>query len=152
MYLTESFFPTTGRSTAFDASVVYHEYTHGLVGRTIVDAGGFLVVAYNLELAGGRFHTDAWFALAWGGFPVLTGYFVEAQVLRVEAVLAAAFATLLSLAQRLLSTPVRRIRRGGADVDDETRAALLAAPEAALRALWPATAVLAAALVVVRVT
>jgi len=44
MYLTESFFPTTGRSTAFDASVVYHEYTHGLVGRTIVDAGGFQAI------------------------------------------------------------------------------------------------------------
>ncbi|MBI5104372.1 MAG: M36 family metallopeptidase [Solirubrobacterales bacterium] len=39
MYLTSS-----GRSTAFDASVVYHEYTHGLVGRTIVDAQGYQAV------------------------------------------------------------------------------------------------------------
>ena len=37
-----------------------------------VAAGGFLVVAYNLELAGGRFHTNFWFALAWGAFPALT--------------------------------------------------------------------------------
>ena len=34
----------------------------------------FLVVAYNLELAGGRFHSDLWFGLAWGGFPVICGY------------------------------------------------------------------------------
>ena len=44
MYLTQDFFDPTGRSTAFDASVVYHEYTHGLVGRTITDAGGFQAV------------------------------------------------------------------------------------------------------------
>src|SRR5207244_7838670 len=27
--------------------------------------GSFVVVAYNLELFGGRFHSDSWFALAW---------------------------------------------------------------------------------------
>ena len=35
--------------------------------------GAFLVPAYNLELFSGRFHTDLWFALAWGAFPLLTG-------------------------------------------------------------------------------
>jgi hypothetical protein len=39
-----------------------------------VAVGGFLVLAYNLELFGGLFHTDLWFGLAWGAFPVLTGY------------------------------------------------------------------------------
>ncbi|MGH2856292.1 MAG: hypothetical protein ACRDMJ_02275, partial [Solirubrobacteraceae bacterium] len=28
----------------------------------LVAVGAFLVLAYNLELAGGRFHSDAWFA------------------------------------------------------------------------------------------
>ena len=73
-----------------------------------VAAGGVLVPAYNLELA---FHTDLGFASAWGAFPALTGYFVEAQTLRIEAVAVAAYAFLLSLAQRRLSTPVRRARR-----------------------------------------
>ena len=54
---------------------------------------------YNLELA---FHTDVGFALAWGAFPVLTGYFVEAQTIRVEAIAAAAYAFTASLAQRAL--------------------------------------------------
>jgi hypothetical protein len=40
--------------------------------------GGFIVCAYNLELFGGRFHRDLWFALAWGAFPLLTGYFTAA--------------------------------------------------------------------------
>ena len=45
MYLTQDFIDfDEGRSTSLDASVVYHEYTHGLVGRTITDAGGFQAV------------------------------------------------------------------------------------------------------------
>jgi hypothetical protein len=73
-----------------------------------VAVGAVAVPAYNLELA---FHTDAGFALLWGAFPALTGYFVEAQTLRLEALAIAAFAFAASLAQRTLSTPVRRSRR-----------------------------------------
>jgi hypothetical protein len=73
-----------------------------------VAVGAVLVPAYNLELA---FHNDIGFAVAWGAFPALTGYFVEAQTIRVEAVVAAAFALAASLAQRKLSTPVRQARR-----------------------------------------
>src|SRR5262249_22547592 len=73
-----------------------------------VATAAFLVPAYNLDLFGGRFHSDLWFGLAWGAFPVLTAYVACAGTLRVAAVLAAAWATALSLAQRRLSTPVRR--------------------------------------------
>jgi hypothetical protein len=73
-----------------------------------VAIGAILVPAYNLELA---LHNDWGFALAWGAFPALTGYFVEAQSLRIEALAAAAYAFALSLAQRALSTPVRAARR-----------------------------------------
>src|SRR5262249_27793105 len=73
--------------------------------------GGFLVLAYNLELLGGRFHSDAWFALAWGGFPALTGFWVCALQLEWPGVLVAAACCMLSVAQRRLSTPVRKLRR-----------------------------------------
>ena len=73
-----------------------------------IAVGAILVPAYNLELA---FHTDIGFALAWGAFPALTGYFVEAQTLRLEAIAAALYAFTASLAQRALSTPVRHARR-----------------------------------------
>ena len=79
--------------------------------------GAFVAVAYNLELLGGAFHSDLWFALAWGAFPVLTAYFASAEQLRAEAFAAAAFATLASLAQRTLSTPVRLARRSAGDPD-----------------------------------
>lgn len=73
-----------------------------------VAVGAVLVPAYNLELA---LHNDLGFAVAWGAFPALTGYFVEAQTIRLEAVAVAAFAFAASLAQRALSTPVRQARR-----------------------------------------
>jgi len=114
-----------------------------------VAAGAFLVVAYNLELFGGVFHTDLWFGLAWGSFPLLTGYFVVAEELTIEAGLAALFALTTSLAQRALSTEVRRIRRSGS-FDATTAAPMIAAPETALRALTAGMISLAAALVVLR--
>ena len=91
----------------------------GVVGALSVDpwiaafvlAGGFIVVAYNLELLGGRFHGDAWFALAWGAFPLATAYFAAAGTLDLVVAAGAVFAYLTSRAQRTLSTPVRDVRR-----------------------------------------
>jgi hypothetical protein len=127
-----------------------------------VGFGGFIVFAYNLELFGGRFHSDLWFALAWGAFPLLTAYAAAAETVTRVAVAAAAFAALLSLAQRLLSTPVRAARRqvrtvsGALELDDGTvvpvtRDLLTRGPEQALQALTAATIALAAALVLLRV-
>ena len=82
-----------------------------------IAAGVFLVVAYNLELFGGAFHSDLWFAIAWGGFPAITGAFAQDGRLTVAAVLVAAACVALSAAQRTLSTPVRRLRRRVASVD-----------------------------------
>jgi hypothetical protein len=126
-----------------------------------VAAGAFLVIAYNLELFGGRFHSDAWFAAAWGAFPALTGYWICALALGVDAALVAAGCFMLSVAQRKLSTPVRTLRRRTASVDGTQRltdgtavsldAARLAAPlDGALRAMAWAVVLLAVGLVVAR--
>jgi hypothetical protein len=74
-------------------------------------AGALFLPAYNLELARGRFHGDAWFALGWGAFPALTGYFVNARHISLAAVLVATGCYALSVAQRRLSTPARELRR-----------------------------------------
>jgi hypothetical protein len=73
-----------------------------------VAIGAIVVPAYNLELA---FHNEWGLALGWAAFPVLTGYFVEAQTLRIEALAAAVYGALLIVVQRTLSTPVRHARR-----------------------------------------
>jgi hypothetical protein len=106
-----------------------------------VAAGAAAVPLYNLELA---VHTDWGFALTWGAFPALTGYFVEAQTLRIEAIAAAGYAFALSLAQRALSTPVRQARRARGTT------AGVEALERALRLLTWASVVLAVALVAAR--
>jgi hypothetical protein len=119
--------------------------------------GTFIVVAYNLELFGGRLHSDTWFALAWGAFPVLTAYVGAAETLRPVAVLAATFAAFMSLAQRELSTQVRAVRRRAESVagtvayreggsEQITADTLVRAPEAALRAMTVAVVALAVAL------
>jgi len=123
--------------------------------------GAFIVPAYNLELVGGLFHSDAWFALAWGAFPALTGYFAQAEDLRSPAVFVAAACMLLSAAQRRLSTPVRSLRRRVASLEGKMRlhdgtevpvdeSMIRAAPEAALRLMALALSLLAAGLVVAR--
>jgi hypothetical protein len=131
-----------------------------------VVAGCFLVLAYNLEPFGGRFHTDFWFAAAWGAFPALTAWWSNAlsvpdfgAALAGAAVVAGCF--WLTLAQRRLSTPVRELRRrteslrGEQLMDDGTSrrldVAAVAAPlDAALRALSVALPLLGVALVAVR--
>jgi hypothetical protein len=141
----------------------------GVVGAVTISAlllplvvvGAFLALAYNLELFGGRFHNDAWFALAWGGFPAFTGYFVNSLQIRPAGLLVAAACCLLSVAQRRLSKPARELRRRTAELHGTQRltsgeirdlsAEQLAAPlEGALQVLWVAMVVLAVGLVAVR--
>jgi hypothetical protein len=96
----------------------------GIAGTIFVSAtllplvifGGFIAPAYNLELFGGRFHTDFWLAASWGGFSAFTGWWVNSLgVHSVREAIAAGAAVLacffLTLVQRRLSTPVRELRR-----------------------------------------
>jgi hypothetical protein len=126
-----------------------------------VATGTFFVLAYNLELLEGRFHSDFWFAASWGAFPALTGAFAQDGRIHPAAVAVAVACMLLSLAQRTLSTPVRLLRRhlaavhGRIVLDDGREVelsdeALRAAPEGALRAMALALTLLAAGLVVAR--
>jgi hypothetical protein len=141
----------------------------GLVGSVLVSPwlfpfvvfGAFIVLAYNLELFDGWFHTDLWFAVAWGAFPALTGYFAQAETIRWQALVIAAACLLFSAAQRKLSTPVRHLRRNVTRVEGRMRLAdgremvvdeamLREAPEAALRIVAIALALLAGGLVAAR--
>jgi len=118
----------------------------GWVLLPFVVVGPVLALAYNLELFGGRVHTDLGFALAWGAFPVITAYVAQTGHIGSAAVVAAGAAVALSYAQRTLSTPARTLRRRvarihGAMTFDDGRfepldaASLLAPLERALRYL-----------------
>jgi hypothetical protein len=110
-----------------------------------IAVGAFIAIAYNLELFGAAFHGDVWFAASWGAFPLLTAYFASAERVRPAALAAAAFALVMSLAQRTLSTPVRAARRGHGVDPDAVRPA-----EVALKLLAAAMPLLAGALLLAR--
>ena len=110
----------------------------------IVLVGAGLVISYGLELP--IVHSDIGFALAWGGFPLVASAAANGAA-PLPTIAAAVGVSLVSLAQRRLSTPVRRIRRQAVDVsgtvhfrDGTTagldREALIGGPEAGLRLLW----------------
>jgi hypothetical protein len=160
---------STRALVALAASALVGAVAIGIVGAATVSAtlipfvviGAFIVVAYNLELFGGRLHSDFWFAAAWGAFPAFTGYWANALELRPAALLVAAACFSLSVAQRRLSTPVRELRRrtrtvrgqqvlaDGSAIDLD--AARIAAPmEAALAACALGLVLLAAGLVSAR--
>ena len=124
--------------------------------------GPVLVLGYNLEIFGGVVHSDLGFAAAWGAFPVLTAYFVQAGRLDLTAAIAASAAIGFSLAQRSLSTQARRVRRrvdrvtGTMTMHDGTTQAidaqvLLQPLERALRCMASAMVALALALFIARV-
>ncbi len=126
-------------------------------------AGGLFLPAYNLELAGGRFHGDLWFAIGWGAFPAFTGYFVNAEKVALPGLLIAAGCLAMSVAQRRLSSAARELRRRTLAVsgtrtlsDGSTErlsiAGLLGPLDGALAALSLASCVTACALVVARLS
>lgn len=92
-----------------------------LVGATVVSpwvplwaAGGILLaVGYALEWP--VLHTDLGFGLAWGAFPLLVGFWAQTGTVTLPVLVVAGAATLLSLAQRALSTPARFVRRRTAE-------------------------------------
>jgi len=120
--------------------------------------GGVLVYGYNLELLAGRLHSDVWFAVAWGAFPVLVGAYAQHFTLTLAAGVAAVAALFLSLGQRALSTPARTLRRRVTRVAvrltftdgserELGRAELLSPLERALRYFVCATSAVAVAMV-----
>jgi hypothetical protein len=127
-----------------------------------VAAGALFVPAYNLELLGGHLHSDLWFAVGWGAFPALTGYFAQAERISAAGLVVAGGCLTLSIAQRRLSSPARELRRRTRSVagtrtrtdgvtEPLTIAGLLSPLDGALSALSLAMVLLAGALVIARV-
>jgi asparagine N-glycosylation enzyme membrane subunit Stt3 len=132
----------------------------GLAG--FIAVGVLLVVAYNLELWGGRFHNGTVFALGWGAFPVLVAYYAQTATIRPAAVAGAAFAYGLSQAQRTLSTEARELRRRVVEVSGQktyrdgsrsplSRQTILRPIESCLITMSWCTCALGVALVLVRI-
>jgi hypothetical protein len=127
----------------------------------LIVVGALFVPAYNLEWIGGRVHGDLWFAIGWGAFPAFTGYFVESLRIALPGVLIALGCTVLSVAQRKLSSPARELRRRTSSIagvrtlpdgrtEELSLPVLLAPLDGALAALSLAVVVTACAFVAAR--
>lgn len=96
-------------------------YVPWLAAIAIVE--GFFVFAYNLEWWNGRFHTDGWFALSWGGLPVAAGYVMQTNRLSLAVLIAAIAMALLSVVEITASRVYKELRRKSNRTDDETATA-----------------------------
>ncbi|MFO0699216.1 MAG: hypothetical protein U0236_08310 [Nitrospira sp.] len=72
---------------------------------------GFFLFAYNLEWFNGRFHSDGWFAVSWGGLPVLAGYVLQTNRISPAALVIAISSGLLSLVEINASRPYKALKR-----------------------------------------
>ena len=137
----------------------------GAVGSIVVDPwilvftgiGGLIVIAYNLELLDGWFHTDFWFAAAWGSFPMITAYWVNAEGFTLTAGMVAVLCYMVTAGQRVLSKRARMLRREGrldwTEPDSGSTYDInsaLVAPERALQTLNLIVVLVAAGMLLIR--
>jgi uncharacterized membrane protein len=100
---------------------IYYMVRHAPLLWWIAIVEGFFLVAYNLEWFRGRFHTDGWFAVSWGGLPVLAGYVLQTNSLSLPALLIATAMALLSLVEIKASRPYKALKR---TVESESSSAM----------------------------
>jgi len=111
---------------------------------------GFFVFSYNLEMFGGRFHTDYWFAFSWGFLPVLAGYVMQANRISVEAVLLGLSMALLSHVEIKASRPYKELKKRHATLGTDEKT-LMERYEAILKSLSLGVMILGASLLMRRV-
>ena len=71
----------------------------------------FFLFAYNLELFGGMFHTDLWFATSWGLLPVIAGFVVQTDSLSLASIGAGLFGFFTAYVEISASRPYKAIKR-----------------------------------------
>jgi hypothetical protein len=73
----------------------------------------FFLMAYNLELFNGAFHTNFWFAASWGFLPVLAGYIVQTDGLSPASLAGGLFGFFTAYIEINASRPYKALRREG---------------------------------------
>ena len=71
----------------------------------------FFLVAYNLELFDGAFHTDFWFATSWGFLPVMAGYIVQTDALSLTSLAGGLFGFCTAFIEISASRPYKALKR-----------------------------------------
>jgi hypothetical protein len=75
----------------------------------------FFLFSYNLELFKARFHTEAWFALSWGFFPVFAGFVLQTNTLSPVAAAGCLFGFTTAYVEINASKPYKALRKQHGD-------------------------------------
>jgi hypothetical protein len=119
---------------------LYYAFTVALLLLPLGVAELFFLLSYNLELFGGKFHNDFWFAASWGSLPVLVGFVVQTDAVSLAALAACLFGFFTAFVEINASRPYKALKREPETADPAITARL----EAVLKGV--VASVLAAAL------
>lgn len=117
----------------------------------------FFLFAYNMDLLGGRFHSDVSFAVSWAALPVVISYYVNALTITPVAVLVALAMAATAAIEINLSRWCKDLRRGSLLTEmrfaDNTKlnvstTELIARPEKSLKLIVVAVDLLAIGLII----
>jgi len=75
----------------------------------------FFLLAYNLELFGGKLHNNASFVFSWGILPVLAGTAIQTNSITIETIGMAATAAILSYILIKTSSKYKELKRQSAE-------------------------------------
>lgn len=95
---------------------------------------GFFLLAYNLEWFQGRFHSDFWFSVSWGFFPVLAGFIMQTNRISAEALAIAVSMALFSRVEIKASRPYKHLKKSFPAISGEERS-LMKGYEAILKSI-----------------
>lgn len=106
----------------------------------------FFLLAYNLELFGGKFHTDFWFAASWGFLPILGGYVVQTDSLSLTSLVGGLFGFFTAIVEINASRPYKALKRDPQSASSGVASRL----ESILKAIVAAVLAVAATLLMLR--
>jgi hypothetical protein len=79
---------------------------------------GFFLFAYNFELFNGFFHNNFWFAVSWGGLPLLAGFVIQTNSISILSLFSSTIAFLVAYSEIRISRKYKELKRRPQDIVD----------------------------------
>jgi hypothetical protein len=97
---------------------IYYIITFAPLLLIIAIIEGFFLFAYNFELFNGLFHNNFWFAVSWGGLPLLAGFVIQTNSISILSLISSIMAFLVAYTEIRISRKYKELKRKPQDVVD----------------------------------
>jgi hypothetical protein len=97
---------------------IYYIITFAPLLLIIAIIEGFFLFVYNFELFNGLFHNNFWFAVSWGGLPLLAGFVIQTNSISVLSLISSIMAFLVAYIEIRISRKYKELKRKPQDVVD----------------------------------